>query len=126
MATVIHKGANTVFFHLAALVVVVMVVVMAMLLFLVIILVMMLMMMVMMFVLIFVVVVIIVVIVLNHSAFHFLNPGGRGGHLVKVEHVGIEDLVEVHLAIVARDDLGGRLQGTDDALHATQFLGRDF
>ena len=117
---------NAVFLHLTTLVVVVMMVVMAVLFFLVIVvMVVMLMMMVMMFVSVLIVVVVII-IVFNDSAFHLFNPCGRSGHFVEVKHVGVKDHVEVYLAVVAGDDFGGGLQGTNDTLHTTQFLRRHF
>ena len=60
-------------------------------------------------------VVIIVVVFLN-----FLNPSGRSGYLVEVEHVGIQYLVEFHIAIVTVDDFCLGVEGTDDFSDAVQ------
>ncbi len=57
--------------------------------------------------------------------FNLLNPGGRCGNLVEVEHVGIQYLIEFHVAIVTVYDLGLGLEGANDFPDAPQFLRTD-
>ena len=72
-----------------------------------------------------VVVIIIVLIVLVVMFLYLLNPGGRCGNLVEVEHIGIQYLIEFHVTIVAVDDLSLRLEGADNLSDAAQFLRAD-
>ena len=66
--------------------------------------------------------VIIIVFILMMS-FNFCNPGSGSGHLVEVEHMGVDDFVEVHVAIVAVDDFSLRLERANNLADAAQFLG---
>ena len=59
-------------------------------------------------------------------AFNLTDPSGGGSHLVEVEHTGVQNLVEIDVAVVALDNLGLRLQGTDDLLDASAFRFGDF
>ena len=52
----------------------------------------------------------------------FLNPFCRGGNGFEVEHAGVEQEVEVHIAEVARDDVGLGLYGVQYGAYASQFL----
>ena len=54
--------------------------------------------------------------------FNFLNPGGRSGNAVKIEHVGVQNLVEVDITIITFDNLSLGLQSTDNGTDASQFL----
>ena len=56
---------------------------------------------------------------------HLLNPGGRCGNLVEVEHAGIQYLIEFYVVIVTVDDFGLGLEGTDNLSDAAQFLWAD-
>ena len=76
-------------------------------------------MLVMMFVL--VIIVVIIIIIVNRS-FYFGYPGSRGGHLVKVKEIGVDDFIEVNVAIVAFNDFGLGLQCADNLADAAQFL----
>ena len=79
---------------------VVMMVVMSMLVFMF----MFMLMLVMMLMLMLVFIIVVVIIIVFVMAFHFLNPGGRGGYFIEVEQVGIDNLVEVYVAIVGIND----------------------
>ena len=59
-------------------------------------------------------------------SFHLLNPACRGGYTFEVEHVGIDDLIEVDVAIVGVDDFCLWLQCTYNLPDASQFIGVDF
>ena len=56
------------------------------------------------------------------NPFYGRNPGGAGGYLVEVEHVGVENLVEIHVAVVTFDDVGFGLEGTDNLFDAGEFF----
>ena len=71
-----------------------------------------------MFVFVFVMVVLLLVV----GFVQFLNPFCRGGNGLEVEHAGIEQEVEVHIAEVARDDVGLGLYGVQYGAYASQFL----
>ncbi len=64
-----------------------------------------------------------VVVVVGRTVDHVAYPGCRGGHLVEVEHAGVDDLVEIDVAVVAGNDLGCRLNGVHNLLDALE-LGR--
>ena len=125
LTTIIDEGADAVLFGFAfVIMMVVMVVVMMGLMGL---------MGVMMIVIMVVVVIIVVIIVVGlmglmrlmglMGSFNFLNPGSRGGDLVEVEGVGVEEFLEIYVAVVALDDLGLGLQGTDDLADAAELVG---
>ena len=121
-AAVVDIGADAVFLGLALIVMVVVMMVMAVLVMFV---VMMMMLMIVVVIVMMVVLVLIVVVILVFVVvlLHFLYPFGRGGDVVEVEHVGIQYLVEIHVAIVRVDDFCLWLQFTDDAAHTAQLLG---
>jgi len=132
-ATIVDIGADSVFLSLALIVVMVVVMVLVammvfvlMMMFVVVVMVMMLMLvvMVMMFMLV-VVIVIIVVVILIVMLLHFLNPSGRSCYSVEVEHIGIQYLIEINVAVVTVDNLSLGLKGTDDFSDAAQFLRAD-
>ncbi len=56
---------------------------------------------------------------------HGLNPSCRRGNLVEVEEMGVEDLVEVDVAIVAGHDESLRLYLLDDCREVCEVVGRD-
>ena len=120
-ATVIDVGSDAIFLSLTLIMVMVVVMLMSMMVFMMVFIVVM---MVMMFMLI-VVVIIIVVLVFVVMLLDLLNPGGRCGNLVEVEHIGIQYLIELYVAIVAVDDLGLGLEGVDDLSDTSQFLWAD-
>jgi hypothetical protein len=70
--------------------------------------------MVVMLILVFFLVVIVVV------AFYLIDPSGRGGHFVEVECIGVQNAIEVDVAVVAIDDFGFGLYGVDDFADAAQ------
>ena len=78
---------------------------------------------VMMFVLVVLVVVIIVVIVV--MLFQLGNPCCACCHLLIVKEVGVQQLVELHITIVALDDLCLLLYATHDLAYAFQFVWLD-
>ncbi len=65
----------------------------------------------------------IVVVMDVGAALHLLNPCGRSSCGVEVEEVRVEDAVEIHVAVVAFDNLGLGLEGAHDLARASQFLG---
>lgn len=114
--TVIDVGSDAIFLSLTFIVVMVVVMLMSMMVFMMVFIVVM---MVMMFMLIIVVLVFVVMLL------DLLNPGGRCGNLVEVEHIGIQYLIELYVAIVAVDDLGLGLEGVDDLSDTSQLLWAD-
>ena len=56
---------------------------------------------------------------------HFLNPTGRGGHIVEVEHLGIDNFVELYIAVVGIDNLCLGLQGSYDFSNVVELVGLD-
>ena len=98
-AGIVNIGPDTVFLSFTF-VMVVMMVVMSMLVFM------------FMFMLMLVFIIVVVIIIVFVMALHFLNPGGGGGYFIEVEQVGIDNLVEVYVAIVGVDNLGLGLQGS--------------
>ena len=69
-----------------------------------------------------IVVIIMVVIIVIMMTLYLLNPGCRRCHLVKVELLGVDNLVQVHVAIITLYDLCFRLNGADNLAHLGQFL----
>ena len=55
--------------------------------------------------------------------FYLVNPGRRSSHAFKVKGVGIQQFVEVHIAVVAGDNLGLGLQGTNHLSDLLQLAG---
>ena len=117
-ATVIDVGSDAIFLSLTFIVVMVVVMLMSMMMLMMVFIVVMMVMMLMLIV----VVIIIVLIVLVVMFLYLLNPGGRCGNLVEVEHIGIQYLIEFYVTIVAVDDLGLGLEGADNLSDASQFL----
>ena len=75
-------------------------------------------------VMVMVIVVVIVVVIMLWSAFlDLLNPGGRGGDRFVVKGTGVDDAVKIDVGIVAADNLCPGLQGTNDGLYTSQFVG---
>ena len=88
-------------------------------------------MLVMMFVVIFIIVIVVVVVMLIVILsviivivimLQLMNPSGRRSHFFKVELLGMQNLVEVYVSIVTLDDVGLRLDSTDNLLHLSQLL----
>ena len=50
-------------------------------------------------------------------------PGGRCGHGVKIEHPRVDELVQVHVSVVALQHLGAGIDAPDDALELAQLFG---
>ena len=67
---------------------------------------------------------VVVMVMQVSAALHLLYPRGRGGHLVEVEETSVEYAVEIHIAVVASDNLGLWLQGADNLARAAQLFGR--
>ena len=123
-AAVVDIGADAVFLGLALIVMVVVMMVMAVLVMFV---VMMMMLMIVVVVIVMMVVLVLIVIVIIFAfivvLLHFLYPFGGGGDVIEVEHIGIQYLVEIHVAIVCVDDFCLWLQFVDDAAHSAQLFG---
>ena len=105
--TVVDEGSNAVLFGFAL--VVVMVVMFVVMMMLVVVL------LVLMVVMFFVIVVIVILFMVSLNG---VNPGCRGGHLVEVEHAGVEYLAEVDVAVVTIDDFCLGLDGADNLADA--------
>lgn len=71
-----------------------------------------------MIVIVVVVIILVVVIIVIVMLFYLADPSSRGCDLIKVEHIGKENLVEFNITIVCLNDLCFRLQGSDDLTHA--------
>ena len=129
-AAVVYECRDAVFLCLAL--VMMMVVMMPMLVMVV--MVMLLMVVVMAFLVLIVVIVMMVVVMavgfslfgLGGRAFQLTYPGSRRDGLVKVEVAGIEQLVEVNVAVVAVYDFGVGLNGAYDGAYLLRLLGRHF
>ena len=80
-------------------------------------------MVVMMMVFVLIIVVIVVIIVMRVMLFYFRYPCSRSGHSIKIEHTSTENLLEIHITIVARYYLSLWLDGTDYLLNTLQFFG---
>ena len=70
-----------------------------------------------------VVVVVVIIIIFIMVVFDFIYPGGGGGDAVEVEGVGVEELLEGDVAIIALDDFGFGLEGTDDLTDTAELIG---
>ena len=68
----------------------------------------------------------VIVILVVMFAFHRFNPCSGGCHFVKVEHARVQNLVEVHVAVVTFDDICLGLDGADNLFDACQLLGFHF
>ena len=117
-AAVIDKGAYAIFQRLAL--AVVMVVAVAMLVVAVVAVVMV---MVMMFMFVFVFIAIFILIFLSVIVLYLADPGSRGGHALEIEHSGVDDFLQGHVAEVAGDDFCVGLQGAYDLAYPFQFGG---
>ena len=53
-----------------------------------------------------------------------VDPGGGGGYLLEVELLGMDELLEGHITIVALDDVGLGLDGADNLANLCQLLAR--
>ena len=111
-AAVIDKGADAIFQRLAL--AVVMVVAVAMLVVAVVAVVVV---MVMMFVF------VLIAIFLSVIVLYLADPGSRGGHALEIEHSGVDDFLQGHVAEVAGDDFRVGLQGAYDLAYPFQFGG---
>lgn len=74
----------------------------------------------------FVFLIFVFVVVEVGAGFYFLDPGGGGCHLVEVEHGGVEDAVEVDVAVVAFYDFGFSLEVADDLAELGELVWGDF
>ena len=114
-AAVIDKGAYAIFQRLAL--AVVMVVAVAMLVVAVVAVVMVVMMFMFVFIAIF------ILIFLSVVVLYLADPGSRGGHALEIEHSGVDDFLQGHVAEVAGDDFCVGLQGAYDLAYPFQFGG---
>ena len=55
-----------------------------------------------------------------------MNPGSRSGHLLEIEHLGIQNQIQIHIAIVALNDFSLRLQSLHNLFQTIQFGARNF
>ena len=74
-------------------------------------------------VMVIVIIVIVVMMLMMMRVFDFLNPSRRSSGAVEVKEVGIEQFVEVHVAVVRLDDLRLRLDSPNDGLDMRQLVG---
>ena len=65
---------------------------------------------------------IVVIVVLIHGTLHLLNPCGGSGNAHKVELARVENLVQIHVAVVALDDVGLRLKRAYNLFDALELL----
>jgi hypothetical protein len=72
-----------------------------------------------------VVVIVVMPMMLFMRLVQFLNPPCRGGHGLEIKHTGIQEHVQIHVAEVARNNLGLRLYGVQYGTYASKFLGRN-
>ena len=72
-----------------------------------------------------VIVIVIIVVFVVMMTFDFRNPCGRSCHLLEIELAGIDQFVQVHVAIIALDDLHAGIQGLHNLFHALELLGLD-
>lgn len=56
---------------------------------------------------------------------HFSHPCGRSHHTVEVEHIGVENLSELHVTIVTLYYLSFWLESADYLLHSSEFFWRN-
>ena len=122
---VVDVGADAIFFHLAAFMVVMVVVMMVVvfLVFVIVVVVIVVIIVVMVFVFVVMMVFIFIFIVVLFDVFlELFYPCCRGDNVFKVEHSGAYNLVEVDVGIVAVDDFGLGLQRVDDLSDASKLL----
>ena len=67
-----------------------------------------------------------VVVLFFDIGFDLLNPGGRGGNIIKVEEFGIKNLRKRHIAVVAVDDFCFGLYRSNNSTDMLALLGRYF
>jgi hypothetical protein len=67
-----------------------------------------------------------VVVLFFDIGFDLLNPGGRGGNIIKVEEFGIKNLRKRHIAVVAVDDFCFGLYRANNSTDMLTLLGRYF
>ena len=58
----------------------------------------------------FFIIIIVLLFMMVLMSFYLAYPSGRCGHTVEVKHFGVEELFQLHIAIVALDDFGLWLQ----------------
>ena len=89
-------------------------------------------MMVVMFMLVVIIIVIVVMMMLVYLSifvkltFDLLNPCGRSGYCIEIEHLGIDKFFERNVAIVALHNLCLWLKGTNDFVESFELLLADF
>src|SRR3712207_1126604 len=114
--TVIHESADTILLGLALfMVMMVMVVAVFVVMFVVIVVVMM--------VGVVMVVVVFLLFVVVVMVLYLVNPCGRSGCLVEIEAMGVEEQVELYVAVVTFYDVGLGLDGLDDVANTGQLIG---
>ena len=140
LATIIDEGSNAIFLCFSFIVVMMMVMVVVMLLLIVFIVVMMvvmffvfvivivMMMVMMMFFFVFIILMVVMSVqslfflFLSCFTFQFSNPCGRSGNTFEIKHIGVEQHIQFHIAIVAIDDGGFGLQGMENFANASELL----
>ena len=65
---------------------------------------------------------ILIIVVLIHGTLHLLNPCGGSSHAHKVELARVENLIQIHVAVVALDDVGLRLERAHNLFDALELL----
>ena len=131
-ACIIYICADAILLNLTAFMVVMVVMVLVVVVMLMLMLVMVLMlimiviviiMVVVMLVLVIVVVIVILMLKLGTTLLNFLNPGGAGGHVLKVKEVGVEYVVQVYVTVVTLQYAGAGLQGANHLTYTQQLIG---
>ena len=75
-------------------------------------------MMVVLMIIVIIIIIVIIVIIIMILSFHLTNPTSRSSNLIEIKHIGIENLVQLNISIIARDNLCLRLQGLHDFCQA--------
>ena len=116
-ACIIYIGAYTVLLNLTTFMVV-MVVVMVL-----VVMVMLMLVMVLMLIMIVIVIIVILMLKLGTTLFNLLDPGGAGGHALKIKSIGVEYVVQVYVTVVALQYAGTGLQGANHLTYTQQLIG---
>ena len=66
---------------------------------------------------------VLIAIFLSVIVLYLADPGSRGGHALEIEHSGVDDFLQGHVAEVAGDDFRVGLQGAYDLAYPFQFGG---
>ena len=70
-----------------------------------------------------IVVIVILMLKLGTTLFNLLDPGGAGGHALKIKSIGVEYVVQVYVTVVALQYAGTGLQGANHLTYTQQLIG---